>query len=395
MNIIKKIAIGISALLAISSAAVPAFAASTTVVVNGNTSAGENQPGWMFNRDTDTATPFEFNTDAASIGSGSLYIKPIGSNPSDKFIAEDFINTPISQINSISYDFKIGSSGANTQEEQFYMSVYANYGVSPDDKFYDCRYDVIPTTGSTSGFTTVTFDPTQSYPVTKRNDSPFNCPAVPADMDSSSANSTIRVFALNVGDTSASDTGLDGYLDKVVVNTDSNVTTYDFEPTPVLVGPPVHKDDCKDGGWATFNNPSFKNQGKCIDYVNHHNHKVKGNNVQYQAYGLNRSVDFDMDTASNKGNFTYTDGNKDKYKVKVSSVMVDGNTAWFAGEVVSSKNNAYNGKWLFAKVVDEGATNDTISGSFTNKDAAESGVTNMTNPADGPFTLFKGNIKVN
>ena len=37
-----------------------------------------------------------------------------------------------------------------------------------------------------------------------------------------------------------------------------------------LVGPPTSKDQCKHGGWKTFNNPSFKNQGQCVAYVNHH-----------------------------------------------------------------------------------------------------------------------------
>lgn len=36
---------------------------STIVAVTGNTSPGENQPGWMFNRDLTTQTPYEFNSD--------------------------------------------------------------------------------------------------------------------------------------------------------------------------------------------------------------------------------------------------------------------------------------------------------------------------------------------
>ena len=28
------------------------------------------------------------------------------------------------------------------------------------------------------------------------------------------------------------------------------------------------KDQCKHGGWKTFTNPAFKNQGDCIRYVN-------------------------------------------------------------------------------------------------------------------------------
>ncbi len=43
-----------------------------------------------------------------------------------------------------------------------------------------------------------------------------------------------------------------------------NDTTYDFE-----VGKrPATKDECKDGGWMTFNDPSFKNQGDCVSYAN-------------------------------------------------------------------------------------------------------------------------------
>jgi len=38
-------------------------------------------------------------------------------------------------------------------------------------------------------------------------------------------------------------------------------------PTPV-VGPPTNKDQCKNGGWMTFNTPrTFKNQGDCVSYT--------------------------------------------------------------------------------------------------------------------------------
>jgi hypothetical protein len=32
--------------------------------------------------------------------------------------------------------------------------------------------------------------------------------------------------------------------------------------------PPASADLCKKGGYANFNNPSFKNQGQCVSYVN-------------------------------------------------------------------------------------------------------------------------------
>jgi len=38
---------------------------------------------------------------------------------------------------------------------------------------------------------------------------------------------------------------------------------------------PTNKDECKKGGWESFTNPSFKNQGQCVSYYNHlHNGDV-------------------------------------------------------------------------------------------------------------------------
>ena len=240
-----------------------AFAA-VTEVVSGNTSAGENQPGWLFNRDTDTQSPYTFNFDEASIGNGALYVEPIANNihgNADKFIAELFTGTAMADLNALSYDFLIGGGGAASDANQFYLSVYANFGSSDPNNFYDCRYSVVPVSGSTSDWTTVTFDPTATYPVTTSGSSLYVCPASPADMDSLSAGSVVRVFAINVGDTSASDQDLDGYLDNVVLDTTADVVTYDFEPTAQT------KDDCMSGGWEAF---GFKNQGQCVASVVSH-----------------------------------------------------------------------------------------------------------------------------
>lgn len=190
---------------------------------------------------------------------------PIGTNASDKFIGENFINDAVADVESVSFDFKIGAGGTTADTQQFYMNVYANFGVSDDLKFYDCRYNVVASIGSTTDWSTVTFDPTQAYPVSTRGGasvSPFACPAVPADMNISSAGSNIRAFSINVGDTNLNDLGLDGYLDNVVVSASGDVTTYDFEPAT-----PKTKDDCKNGGWALYNSPAFKNQGQCVASV--------------------------------------------------------------------------------------------------------------------------------
>ena len=42
-----------------------------------------------------------------------------------------------------------------------------------------------------------------------------------------------------------------------------------------LIGAPVSKDECKKGGWMTFVNPSFSNQGACVSYVVSNDHAGK------------------------------------------------------------------------------------------------------------------------
>jgi hypothetical protein len=252
--------------LLMSFALLVGVASAATITVSGNTTNVENTPGgWMFNRDASTSTPFTFTTSKASIGTGSLYVKPIGPNPSDKFIGEFFMLSALANVNSISYDFLLGAGRPATDGVQFYMNVYANFGASPANKFYDCRYNVFVNLGSDAAWTTVTFDPDNAYSVTTRTGaqaSPFPCPAVPADMNLLSPGSTIRAISLNVGDTSVSDLGVNGYLDRVVVNQTSSLNTYNFDPD---------KDACKDGGWQTMTRPNgttFKNQGDCVSYTN-------------------------------------------------------------------------------------------------------------------------------
>jgi hypothetical protein len=80
------------------------------------------------------------------------------------------------------------------------------------------------------------------------------------------AGSHVRAIALNIGDTSASDTGLAGYLDNVRIATGSGTTTYDFDVNPGT------KDDCKSGGWALY---GFANQGGCVSWVQANPHAGK------------------------------------------------------------------------------------------------------------------------
>ena len=111
----------------------------------------------------------------------------------------------------------------------------------------------MPTIGSTLGFETVTFATTDTPTTVVRSSTAriATCPATLVDMPSGSH---IRAFTINVGDTSANDEGLAGYVDNVVV-TGADTTTWDFE-VPLEV-----KDACKDGGHVLY---GFETQGACV-----------------------------------------------------------------------------------------------------------------------------------
>jgi hypothetical protein len=58
----------------------------------------------------------------------------------------------------------------------------------------------------------------------------------------------------------------------------SNITFNGAAEVPV-VGTPTSKDQCKNGGWRSFTNPTFKNQGQCVSFVVHHTQHGKSHTV--------------------------------------------------------------------------------------------------------------------
>jgi hypothetical protein len=235
----------------------PAGAADTTVRV---LESGDG--GWVINPDPVNETNAEFTDEAASIGAGSLKGGPIGTNPAEKLIAGLALGIPVPALQSISYDFLIAGAGTAGDASDFYLNVYAT--IDDSDNFYDCRFDYVPASGSTAAFTTAMFA-TNGTPtaVTRRGTRIASCPSTLAGMPSGSH---VRAIALNIGDTSASDTGLAGYLDNVRIATGSGTTTYDFDVNPGT------KDDCKSGGWALY---GFANQGGCVSWVQANPHAGK------------------------------------------------------------------------------------------------------------------------
>jgi hypothetical protein len=264
------------ALATLASTGAAGAAVSTVTVAPGHLE------GWQII--PDGTVPYAFVTGPNSIGNGSLQFGPIAGTPGlNKFIMFSPYGGLVSNLTAFSYDFYIdpGSSGGASDADQFYANVYVDdaangigfFGPGPSSTgFYDCRYDSVPLVGVPGTWTTHGF--TQATTWTNIANRTGTCPATLASL---TPGSRIIVIALNGGDSSNSDAGLMGGYDKVIISTNTDVTTYDFEPfvdddgdgipdTP----PPTDKDQCKKGGWQSFNNPSFTNQGQCVSYTNHH-----------------------------------------------------------------------------------------------------------------------------
>lgn len=256
-NIVKA---GAFAVVAAFVVAPSAFAATVTKVVT-----PDALQTWQLNRDTSTTSPYEFVDGVASTGSGSLYVAPISdSNPKNKFIAELPLNTPAANLQNVSYDFKIDGATASVEDaSQFYLNIYTK---APDStRWHDCRYDYVPTVGSTAAFTTASFGAT-TVPTDVRAGAGVTCATTLAELP---ADWIVSQIALNVGDATVSDTGVAGYVDNVVVTTTAGATAYDFEKN-APPKTPTNKDQCKDNGWKTLvdiDGKAFKNQGQCVSSV--------------------------------------------------------------------------------------------------------------------------------
>ena len=64
----------------------------------------------------------------------------------------------------------------------------------------------------------------------------------------------------------------------------SNIMFNGVTQVPAPIASPTSKAQCKHGGWKTFTSPSFKNQGQCVSFVEHHTHHGKS----HEHHGKNK-----------------------------------------------------------------------------------------------------------
>ena len=242
-----------------------ASAATEVVTENDVARQPENTPptkSWViYNRNAGTAA---FRTGPATppLGAGSLELSTPGG--SDKVYAfnYDHVGTQLDDVDAMSYS-TYRSAGSAQQVAALNLQVDVN-GDAP------------------GGFTTLVYEPVYNGPPAVvdgqwqdwdayegGNAIWWSSNAIPSAPNRDTFVSWNTILAANpdaviVGGVGVNQGSGNPALTTAVDAFTFNETTYDFEP---LIGPPTSKDECKNGGWQTFNNPTFKNQGDCVSSV--------------------------------------------------------------------------------------------------------------------------------
>ncbi|MBV9923962.1 MAG: hypothetical protein JOZ96_02905 [Acidobacteria bacterium] len=255
---------------AVSSVNTPASAASTVVVTPSNQQGWTTAPPVADNRPVSTV---QFVTDAtAPAGTGALQLTTDSTNAS-KAQYMHTTNTALADITDLGYYTKQNSASSPVGDPSYQLAV--------------CLNGVDANTGACLGYTTLVYEPYwngsvtpgvwqhwdvdagqfwSSRAVTCSNGAVIAGAGGPplytlSAVEAMCPNAVVGAFGVNIGT----------YNPSYNVETDLftfNDTTYNFE----VYSAPSDKDQCKNGGWATFspNRPAgpFKNQGDCIQYAN-------------------------------------------------------------------------------------------------------------------------------
>lgn len=252
----------------------PSLAASSTVTVTPN-----SMQNWFFyNDENDTIDNSlgSFVTGPATppLGVGSVQISVSGTQRRN-LATYQFSGTPLADITTLAYStynptagngggvnrsgylqFNVDFNGSDTWQRRLTFLPADNGVVTPDTWK---EWDAI------NGGAALWRYSGPTWPVTGQ---PGTTPKTWSQILSDYPGVRIRVtdafVGIRVGEPYAN--GYTENLDAFKFGTAAQTTTFDFEP---LIGPPTSKDACKNGGWMTFNNPSFKNQGQCVSSTNH------------------------------------------------------------------------------------------------------------------------------
>lgn len=253
----------VAGLLVLAAAPAAATAATTTEKVYADSGS------WA---SSDTRAPGTFDFVAgpgiAPLGIGSLHLSTPDSTAKVNLGNGLLYGTPLSDIDALAYDTyrSSASTGSSVQVPSLQIEVTGS------------------TAQNASGFTTLVFEPvynTDQAAITDdtwqswdafnggqgiwwstrdlTHQAAFTGYRSWSDIVADNPNAVVLGAFINQG---SGNPGIDANVDAVTLGASGNSTTYDFEPNSA----PVTKDDCKNGGWATFH-PAFSNQGDCVNQV--------------------------------------------------------------------------------------------------------------------------------
>lgn len=255
--------------MTIGIAALPAHAADTTTQVvkeHDVTRQAENTPpndNWVLYTRNAGEGSFVAGPAGAPLGSGSLQLTtPTGADKVFLF-NYDHVGTALSDVGDISYS-TYRAAGSAQQVAALNVEIDFN-GPEVDGGYSTLVFEPVYNTdqGAVDNNVwqdwdalnggTATWWSTKSIPGVCA----FTCYVSWSDILAANPGATILGgVGINQG------SGNPGLTTNVDAFTFGN-TTYDFEPTLT----PASKDECKNGGWQSFNSPSFSNQGQCVSYV--------------------------------------------------------------------------------------------------------------------------------
>jgi hypothetical protein len=203
-------------------------------------------------------------------GTGSVQLT-VGSNGDSYPTVRNsgYSGVKLSTLTALDYYTYVSHAGAGSQAP--YIDLYIDYtgdGIKDDTLTFEPVYS--PTQG------TVTLNTWQHWDALKGqwwSDAAGGPPPfftissyLAAHPNATIVNSGSGGVILAAGCGGSAWTNFAGNADALTIGVSGTNTTYDFEPA----SQPTGKDTCKHGGWKNFSNPSFKNQGQCVSYMNHH-----------------------------------------------------------------------------------------------------------------------------
>lgn len=255
------------AIFIVGLAASPAFAQTTnnTFVVTPN-----SPNGWYFYDDTTDSTvtangTFVDGPGTPPLGTGSVNLKSTGPTDRQGMATDAYAGTPLSAITKWGY---------STYQPGPTLAIALQFDIKyrPSDTAYGGRlvFEPYQQTG-TVGSGWQTWNPYNGVWWASKTTAagsgglcPQSSPCTWSQIKTYFPDATISGrLILRAGGWADFDGNADALTIGITDGTATQVDTYDFN----LHSAPATADECKNGGYKTFN-PSFKNQGQCIQFAN-------------------------------------------------------------------------------------------------------------------------------